>query len=254
MALKGQKIRLFLDGKCIALCKTSSIHVVAQLEDVSTKDSDGDFAENEIVGLSWEASATAYVEPKTEAKYLTYSEFKQPPVSSPGSMYWYYPVPVHLKKGDTVKGVGENTIARIFDTEFNTLATSASSLTKAVYTAPVDIIVYFGLTYYSSGSALYHTEIIRESALTYEDILSAITNKTMFDFELDNTGGGSNRVIETGIVQGECIVTDVQCTAENRKRGVYTLQLTGVGELGIVEPEPDNDEEENNEPENLEIG
>lgn len=59
--IKGQNMRLMVDGKCIAMALSGSIHIAAQLEDSSTKDSVGDFQEQEVTGLSWDASSDAFV-------------------------------------------------------------------------------------------------------------------------------------------------------------------------------------------------
>ena len=48
-------------GKCIAMATSCTFHVSAQLEDTSTKDSTGDWQEQEVVGLSWDASTESLV-------------------------------------------------------------------------------------------------------------------------------------------------------------------------------------------------
>ena len=48
-------------GKCIAMSTNSVFHVSATLESSSTKDSVGDFEEQEVTGLSWDASCDALV-------------------------------------------------------------------------------------------------------------------------------------------------------------------------------------------------
>ena len=59
--IKGQNLRVMVGGKCIAMATSSTFHVSAQLEDSSTKDSVGDFQEQEVVGLSWDASTESLV-------------------------------------------------------------------------------------------------------------------------------------------------------------------------------------------------
>ena len=59
--IKGQNMRLMVDGKCLAMALTGSIHIASQLEDASTKDSTGDWQEQEVTGLSWDASSDAFV-------------------------------------------------------------------------------------------------------------------------------------------------------------------------------------------------
>ena len=48
-------------GKCIAMATSCQFHIAAQLEDSSTKDSTGDWQEQEVTGLSWDASTESLV-------------------------------------------------------------------------------------------------------------------------------------------------------------------------------------------------
>lgn len=48
-------------GKCIAMATSCTFHISAQLEDSSTKDSTGDWQEQEVTGLSWDAQSDALV-------------------------------------------------------------------------------------------------------------------------------------------------------------------------------------------------
>lgn len=57
--IKGQNLRVFIDGECIGFATSCSLHVSAQLEDISTKDSTGDWSVQEVVGKSWDLSADA---------------------------------------------------------------------------------------------------------------------------------------------------------------------------------------------------
>lgn len=61
MAIKGQNLRVFVGGKCIAAATSCTVHMAAQTEDASTKDSTGDWAENEVTGKSWDMSTDALV-------------------------------------------------------------------------------------------------------------------------------------------------------------------------------------------------
>ena len=59
--IKGQNLRVMVDGKCIAMATSAQFHVSAQLQDSSTKDSVGDWQEQEVTGLSWDASTDSLV-------------------------------------------------------------------------------------------------------------------------------------------------------------------------------------------------
>ena len=59
--IKGQNLRVMVGDKCIAMATSCQFHIAAQLEDSSTKDSTGDWQEQEVTGLSWDASTESLV-------------------------------------------------------------------------------------------------------------------------------------------------------------------------------------------------
>ena len=59
--IKGQNLRVMVGGKCIAMATSCTFHISAQVEDSSTKDDANDFANNEVTGLSWDASTDSLV-------------------------------------------------------------------------------------------------------------------------------------------------------------------------------------------------
>lgn len=59
--IKGQNLRVMVGGKCIAMATSCQFHVAAETQDSSTKDSTGDWQENEVVGLSWDAQTDSLV-------------------------------------------------------------------------------------------------------------------------------------------------------------------------------------------------
>lgn len=59
--IKGQNLRVLVGAKCIAQATSCTFHIAAQVEESSTKDDAGDFAQNEITGLSWDASTDSLV-------------------------------------------------------------------------------------------------------------------------------------------------------------------------------------------------
>jgi hypothetical protein len=59
--IKGQNLRVMVGGKCIAMATSCQFHISAQLEDSSTKDSTGDWQEQEVTGLSWDANTESLV-------------------------------------------------------------------------------------------------------------------------------------------------------------------------------------------------
>lgn len=61
MAKKGQNLRIFINGQCIAAATDCSYHIGTSLEASSTKDTVGDYEEQECVGKNWDCSASALV-------------------------------------------------------------------------------------------------------------------------------------------------------------------------------------------------
>ena len=59
--IKGQNLRVMVGGKCIAMATSCQFHIGTSLEDSSTKDSTGDWQEQQVVGLSWDASTESLV-------------------------------------------------------------------------------------------------------------------------------------------------------------------------------------------------
>lgn len=64
--IKGQNLRVMVGSasgseKCIAMATGCTFHVNATVQDSSTKDDTNDWAENEVMGLSWDASTDSLV-------------------------------------------------------------------------------------------------------------------------------------------------------------------------------------------------
>lgn len=64
--IKGQNLRVMVGTasggeKCIAMATSATFHISTQLESSSTKDSVGDWEEQEVVGLSWDAQTDSLV-------------------------------------------------------------------------------------------------------------------------------------------------------------------------------------------------
>ena len=59
--LKGQNFRVLIGGNVVAAATSCSLHISADLEETSTKDSTGGWKEQEAVSKSWDGSADALV-------------------------------------------------------------------------------------------------------------------------------------------------------------------------------------------------
>lgn len=71
--IKGQNLRIMLAGPseadptCVAAARSCTIHLALQLQDTSTKDSEGAWIEQEPVGISWDAQVEALVTNNAES-------------------------------------------------------------------------------------------------------------------------------------------------------------------------------------------
>lgn len=59
--LKGQNLRVFLEGQVISAALQCQLRINANVRDTSTKDTTGDWVENEVTDLSWEVTADSAV-------------------------------------------------------------------------------------------------------------------------------------------------------------------------------------------------
>ena len=59
--IKGQNLRVMVGGKCIAMSTSATFHIGTELQDSSSKDSTGDWQEQEVTGLNWDASTESLV-------------------------------------------------------------------------------------------------------------------------------------------------------------------------------------------------
>ena len=64
--IKGQNLRVFVNTgsgnvKCIAMATSCQFHIAASVQDSSTKDDTGDWQQNEVTGLSWDATTDSLV-------------------------------------------------------------------------------------------------------------------------------------------------------------------------------------------------
>jgi hypothetical protein len=65
--IKGQKLRLLIDGKCVAFSTSCTVHASLNLEENSTKDSTNNFTEQTPTGISWDMSCDALYSVDTDA-------------------------------------------------------------------------------------------------------------------------------------------------------------------------------------------
>lgn len=146
--IKGQNLRLMIGGYFVGYATSCTVHVSADMEESSTKDSPSDFQEQEIVGLSWDIS------------------------------------------------------------------------TDALYTVSAD-----------KGTGA-------EAGRNGENFLDAMLKKTKVTVAFlgtnDGTGHMNRGKIAGTVFGGYAYITDFSINATNRQNSTYTMQLTGIGELGNI--------------------
>lgn len=57
--IKGQNLRITVGGKFVAFSTSCTLHVSQNLEESSTKDTTGNFTEQDVTGVSWDMSCDA---------------------------------------------------------------------------------------------------------------------------------------------------------------------------------------------------
>lgn len=65
--MKGQNLRIFIGAKCVAFSTSCTYHISANLEDNSTKDTEGNFQHQEVTGLAGDISCDALYSVTTDA-------------------------------------------------------------------------------------------------------------------------------------------------------------------------------------------
>ena len=65
--IKGQNLRIMIDGNFIAFATACTVHVSKQLEDSSTKDNTDSWTAQEVTGKSWDISCDALFSVETSA-------------------------------------------------------------------------------------------------------------------------------------------------------------------------------------------
>ena len=221
--IKGQNLRLTVAEQCVARARTCTVHIAMQSESSSTKDDDGDWENNTIVGMSWDASCEAEV--STNLQHLT--------LVQDGTSYRSTET-IELKAGDSI-GIGiadgSNTSRGAFYEVGGSKLGDLQNNTMTPFTAEEDMSIYVVCN--QLVNVIY--SVTGENAAVTTDILfSYMESKVSGEVTIDYTGGNHNRETEKVILRGQAFITDISIQAQNRQTAVCTIQLTGTGELEIV--------------------
>ena len=256
--IKGQNIRLFLDGACIAASKNSLLHIAAQVENVTSKDDNGDWEKNEISQVTWDAAVDALVVDSavstTEIKCSGDTEMQVEidgetfGIIGGGESTFEMPKNIFsLEASMSGPGIGIGNIFSVLfmndDLSDGVLAAygDEQGFTQALIEPNDD---YDYVVFAISGTQQDDRDIIsveaeigNSNANTLANLEHLAKNKTLLECIFSQARGFSNRE-EAGRrnsnYQGTGYISDVQVNAQNGQRSTYSVKSTGVGELEII--------------------
>lgn len=221
--IKGQNLRLTVAEQCVAKARTCTVHIAMQSESSSTKDDDGDWENNTIVGMSWDASCEAEVS----------TNYNKVSLHQAGTDIYRSDL-IHMKKGEIiaiiVDGATSSTKSALYDADGTKLGNIPYNV-GLQYTATADMDIYFEC---NEPRTVSYMDVSETTAVTTETLFSYMESKVSGEVTFDYTGGNHNRETEKVILRGQAFITDISIQAQNRQTAVCTIQLTGTGELEIV--------------------
>lgn len=222
--IKGQHLRLFINDRCVAAAQTCTVHLAAQLESSSSKDSTGDWEEQEVTGLSWDASTDALVIDgifRSMTGTATYSV----EIGGTSPMYLVAttaPTAYTLKPGEKMTVADGAVLRKVSGQSYYAILGTGSYTNETTS----DMTVYVG----SETENASLTYAIGDGAgLMVQDVLGMKGQSVTVKFS--TTTGDMNREEVDTLLEGTAIVNDISITAANRASSTYTVQLAGTGEL-----------------------
>ena len=226
--IKGQRLRLFINNVCVAAATSCNMHLVSQVESSSTKDTEGDFDEQSVVGLNWDASVDALVTNGRyeEATLNTDTEFP----GSGGSAY-YSAHAFTLQAGETIE-IGSASASVGFATASSPLTELVSQTNSYTNEGSAAMTIYALSDTENAEVEVYITDPERTGA---QQLITAWKNKSVVGVKLATTNGRNNIKEDTLLLIGTAIINDISLVAANRTNSTYTVQLQGTGELATEE-------------------
>lgn len=258
--IKGQNLRICINGFCVGASTSCSVHLATQSQDISSKDTPSAWADNVITGLSWDVSVDAFV--INDEKATTTQVF--PVVAPDGTTESfdidgtdYYPLwsanqsQAYLDtpgldavitasiQGDDYSG---NIVAfkadapNFYADNIEVLATGSGGTLEFENDAfdPDMPYILFGMDDTSQDYREMDSltvDIEQPGAHTADEIIDMMENKTPVSVYFSLTEGTFNRDIIENLMQGTAIVSDISVNAANRQPATYSVQLTGASDL-----------------------
>lgn len=254
--IKGQNLRLSVGSrnaeKCIAAAQSCSVHLAAQVGDVTSKDSDGAWTENEILSFSWDASVDALTADNTVASIQTPSDsddLTEVPLASiegaTGSSAYYIQnglSSITLRPNETITTQQHvqcpiAILKHLGNSEYEEIVYNDGLLPEMTYTNKTDsdmtIAYAFANAELIEDDDTIDITITDNDAVFLDTLKGYMASKTLLNVLFGVTVGTKNRSMDEMIATGTAYITDINITAANRQNSTYSCQLTGVGELNF---------------------
>lgn len=247
--IKGQNLRLFLNGVCVAASKNTTVHLAAQTESVSTKDDTDNWDRINITSISWDAGVDALVASTAQVeKNMKISGDTEQTIEIDGETYHiiagtFMPCPAndfsvcaamsgYLLPDDaylSLLGVNDD------QSEGELLARGKGYDIYAALFAPHgwDYIV-FALTTGQQDDRNpvdVNATFVDSNAKTLPNIEALATSKTPLTVVFSQANGLGNRVSTGKTYSGVGYISDIQVNAQNQVNSSYSVKITGTGEL-----------------------
>lgn len=235
-AIKGQNLRLLMDGRCVAASTNCNLHITAQTQENSTKDDTGEWAHYGIVGNNWDASVDALItsdfaiESGKETCDIEMGSIDTHPV------YGFKTQAIEVPVGYEILAVlgSEDQNQKVYICQFpppvSNSSLKASGKGRVSFVNPDAAPLQANIVVdYENTEVTWFLKHSNETNISDIEIGKKVTAR----FSITN--GSQNRNESDKLVEGEAIITDINLNASNREDATYTCQLTGTSSLEFVD-------------------
>ena len=217
----------------VALAASCSVHIAANVEDVSTKDSEGGWTENAVTGLSWDLSTEALVSLDGTSWSKTLETDTQMELEFDGGITDYYIVLQALYMEENASYEFGTQAADehiyIFDSNLRDVDAVTNGFTWGPDVASAPSGYYYVATLEPSVVSITQHD---ERGTDTPSLIGLMEDQVPVRVEVALTDGVENSEVQDRLYFGVALITDINITAANRQNGTASVQLTGVGDLG----------------------
>lgn len=228
--IKGENLRLFINGKCVAAALTCSAHIATQIESMTTKDSEGVFDEQEPVGLSWDMSSEALVTDGIEEAYGSSQADRAYPFAEGITTYTNGETyTLHPQESLHVVTQTRGFFAFEWNGHYSMGAPIESGESAYTNTTGSDMKVVIMLNSPDEVKKVWKTDDRRTG---YADLYAAQTRRTEIEASFAIADGRAHADKKESVLTGRGYIADMQLNAQNRQNATLSIQITGTGPLG----------------------